>query len=126
MRSPREVSESYWAAECRRDVDAVIEHYHVDAVYEDAGGRHEGREAIRRFYARSAAEFPGLEVSIVGEATSGDRGALEFVAVLVDAAGDRWVVRGVNLVTVREGRFAKVRSYEDAPVREEARTAPSA
>ena len=24
MRTPREVSESYWAAECRRDIDAVM------------------------------------------------------------------------------------------------------
>jgi ketosteroid isomerase-like protein len=32
MRTPREVSESYWAADCRRDIDAVMEHYLPDAT----------------------------------------------------------------------------------------------
>ena len=37
MRTPREVAESYWAAECRRDIDAVMAHYNDDATYRDAG-----------------------------------------------------------------------------------------
>jgi ketosteroid isomerase-like protein len=114
-RTPREVSESYWDAECRRDIDAVLEHYHPDGVYEDAGGRHEGLEAIRRAYEASARAYPGLEVTIVGDVTAGPRGALEFVATLVDAAGVRSVIRGVNLVEVHDGRFRSVRSYEDPP-----------
>jgi ketosteroid isomerase-like protein len=113
MTSPREVSESYWAAECRRDVEAVLEHYHADAVYEDASGRYAGAAAIRGFYEGSARAYPGLELTIVRDVTAGDVGALEFVAVLIDPDGRRSVIRGVNLVTVRDGRFTQVRSYED-------------
>ena len=119
MPTPREVSESYWAAECRRDVDAVMAHYHPDATYEDAGGLREGAAAIRQFYAESAAAYPGLDVRIVREFSGpSDTSALEFDAVLVDPAGSRFRIRGVNVVTVRDGRFTSVRSFEDPPTLE--------
>lgn len=115
-RSPRLVSESYWAAECRRDIDAVLAHYHPDAVYEDAGGRCDGLAAIRSAYEASARTYPGLEVTIVREFPAGDRSALEFDAILIDVDGGRHRVRGVNVVEVQGGRFLSVRSYEDPPV----------
>jgi ketosteroid isomerase-like protein len=119
MPTPREVSESYWAAECRRDIDAVMSHYQPDGWYEDSGGRRQGQAAIRRAYEDSAAAYPGLEVRIVREFISNPEcGALEFDAVLVDAAGRRFRVRGVNVVVLRDGRFVSVRSYEDAPTPE--------
>jgi ketosteroid isomerase-like protein len=117
VRTPRDVSESYWAAECRRDVDAVLTHYHDDAVYEDGSGRYEGLAAIRRFYEGSASAYPGLELTIVSEIAAGDTGALGFEAILTDTDGHRWLIRGVNLVTVRDGHFVAVRSYEDPPAR---------
>jgi ketosteroid isomerase-like protein len=76
MRGPREISESYWAAECRRDIDAVLAHYHDDAVYEDGGGRYEGRAAIRSFYEASARAFPGLDVTITGDVSARDLGSI--------------------------------------------------
>lgn len=119
MSLPREVSESYWAAECRRDIDGVMGHYLPDASYEDAGGRRVGAAAIRQAYEESARAYPGLEVKIVREFTlDADCGALEFDAVLIDSAGTRFRVRGVNVVTLRDGRFTSVRSYEDAPAPE--------
>lgn len=119
MSAPRAVSEAYWAAECRRDIDAVMDHYQPDATYEDAGGRHVGTAAIRQAYEESARAYPGLEVRIVREFTyDQDCGALEFDAVLIDPVGTRHRVRGVNVVTLRDGKFASVRSYEDAPAPE--------
>lgn len=116
MQSPREVSESYWVAECHRDIDAVLAHFHPDATYEDAGGWHQGLEDLRGVYEASARAFPGLEVEIVREFASADgAGAFEFDAVLVDPAGTRHRIRGVNVVAVRDGRFTSVRSYEDPP-----------
>jgi ketosteroid isomerase-like protein len=116
MPTPREVSESYWAAECRRDIDAVMAHYLPDASYEDSGGRREGEAAIRQSYVDSARAYPGLEVRIVREFTLNDEcGALEFDAVLIDPTGQRFQVRGVNVVVLRDGKFVSVRSYEDPP-----------
>jgi ketosteroid isomerase-like protein len=114
--SPRELSESYWATECRRDVDGVIEHYHPDATYEDAGGLHHGHAEIRAAYETSVLAYPGLEVQIVDELPDGDRSALVFDAVLIDPDGRRHRIRGVNVVRVRDGKFVSVRSYEDPPV----------
>ena len=119
MSAPRDVSESYWAAECRRDIEAVMAHYQADASYEDAGGRRVGVAAIREAYEESALAYPGLEVRIEREfALDDDCGALEFDAVLIDRAGSRFRVRGVNVVVLRDGKFASVRSYEDAPAPE--------
>jgi ketosteroid isomerase-like protein len=116
MRTPYEVSESYWAAECSRDVDAVMAHYRPDATYEDGGGLRRGEAEIRRAYEDSARDWPGLEVRIVREFVhSPDTSGLEFDALLIDVAGRRFRIRGVNVVTVRDGRFVSVRSYEDVP-----------
>ena len=116
MRTPREVSESYWAAECRRDIDAVMAHYHDDASYEDAGSLRPGATEVRAAYELSARDYPGLEVTIVREFTAGeDASALEFDAVLIDHDEQRFRVRGVNVVEVRDGKFVSVRSYEDQP-----------
>ena len=120
MRTPREVSESYWTAECRRDIDAVMAHYHADATYEDGGGLRRGHAEVRRAYENSARDYPGLEVEIVREFADGqDTSALEFDAVLVDHQGRRFRVRGVNVVEVRDGKFVSVRSYEDPPALEQ-------
>jgi len=40
---------------------------------------------------------------------------LEFDAVLIDPAGTRFRVRGLNVVVVRDGKFVSVRWYEDPP-----------
>lgn len=117
--TPREVSEAYWAAECRRDIDAVMAYYHPDATYEDAGGLRRGHAEVRRVYEDSARAYPGLELRIVREFIgTSDSSGLEFYAVLIDPVGRRFKVRGVNVVVVRDGKFASVRSYEDPPTLE--------
>lgn len=117
-RTPREVSESYWAAECRRDVDAVMQHYRPDGIYEGPDGVRRGEVDIRGAYEEHMRSYPGLEVEIVREFPRDDWSALEFVAVFIDAAGNRYRVKGVNVVHVQDGRFVSVRSYEDSPVLE--------
>jgi ketosteroid isomerase-like protein len=117
VHTPRAVSESYWAAECRRDIDATVDHYRPDGTYEGPDGLRRGHSQIRRMYEDSARDYPALEVRILNEFTyMADSSAIEFDATLVDAAGRRFRVRGVNVVVVRDGRFVSVRSYEDPPM----------
>ena len=114
MSTPREVSESYWAAECRRDIDGVMAHYHPDAVYQDAGGLLRGHAEIRTFYEQSARDYPGLEVTILREFVgTADSSALEVYAVLIDHEGRRFGIRGLDAVTVRDGKIVSLRCYED-------------
>lgn len=116
MSSAYEVSEAYWAAECRRDIEAVMGYYHPDATYEDSGGLRRGHAEIRRAYEESARAYPGLEVTIVREYVAApDRSGLEFDATLIDTEGRRLRVRGINAVVVRDGKFVSVRSFEDSP-----------
>jgi ketosteroid isomerase-like protein len=114
MRTPREVAESYWAAECRRDIDAVMTHYHPDATYQDGGGLLRGHAGIRQFYEGSMRDYPGLEVKILREyVASPESSALEVDAVLTDHDGRRFRIQGLIAVVTRDGKFVSVRCYED-------------
>jgi ketosteroid isomerase-like protein len=111
--SPREVAESYWRAEESRDVDAVLAHFHADAVFHPVTGPLLGHEEIRTFYDGMGDTFPGLEVAITHELSSGNEAALEWDAVLTDREGRRFEIRGVNIVRVRDGKFEHVTAYFD-------------
>jgi ketosteroid isomerase-like protein len=114
MSTPREVAESYWAAECRRDIDAVMTHYQPDATYQDGGGLLVGRDAIRSFYEGSVGDFPGLTVEILREfKQSPDTSAFEVHAELTNHAGDRFIIEGLIAITVRDGKMQTIRCYED-------------
>jgi ketosteroid isomerase-like protein len=121
MSSPREISESCWAAERRGDLDAVMGHFHADATYRAPDGPRAGLDAIRGMYEYYAKDFPELvSLEILREFPDGDTAAIEFDAVVTDPEGMRYRVRGVNLVQVRDGKFVSVRSYEDQPVADHA------
>ncbi len=114
MQTPREVAESYWAAECRRDLDAALAHYHEDALLiPPSGPSLRGHRDIATFYVEEMRDYPGLEVTITHEISDGVEAALEWEAVLIDHAGTRHPYRGVNVVRVRDGRFESVRAYFD-------------
>ncbi len=114
MQSPRELAEAYWAAECRRDLDAVLSYYHEDAVvYPPDREPLRGHAEIGPWYAEEMRDYPGLEVRIVHEVSAGPEAALEWEAVLVDHDGVRHAFRGVNIVRVRDGKFESVRAYFD-------------
>lgn len=112
--TPREVAEAYWAAECTRDLDAVLAYYHEDAVVRPPSGQPlRGHEQIATFYADEIRDYPRLEVEIVHEVSDGNDAALEWEAVLTDHDGGRHRFRGINVVRVRDGKFESVRAYFD-------------
>lgn len=114
MSAAREVAEAYWAAECRRDLPAVLAYYHSDAVVTPPSGPAlRGHDEIATFYVDEMRDYPGLEVRIVHEVSNGDEASLEWEAVLVDHSGVRHPFRGVNVVRVRNGKFDSVRAYFD-------------
>lgn len=114
MSTPREVAESYWAAECRRDIDGVMAHYQEDATYQDGAGLLRGQAAIRQYYEASVRDYPGLTVEILREfPATPDTSAFEVDAVLTDHHGGRSRIQGLIAITVRGGRMAAIRCYED-------------
>jgi limonene-1,2-epoxide hydrolase len=111
--TPREVAESYWRAECTRELDAIMEHFHPDATFQPAGNLLRGHDEIKTFYQDSIARFPGLECEIVHEVSNGNEASLEWCAVLIDHDGVRHPLVGVNVIRVEDGKFASVRAYFD-------------
>jgi len=121
MSNPASVVRSYWAAEERRDIDAVLGHYHPDAelVVPDLGHL-TGHGEIRTFYASSISRFPSLRVVIESELENGEHGAFEWSSVFTDHAGKEWASSGVNIIRVNAGKFASVHVYYDpAPLAEQ-------
>ncbi|KAJ54405.1 hypothetical protein ACMU_18430 [Actibacterium mucosum KCTC 23349] len=111
--TPRQVAESYWAAECTRDVDAILAHYHEDAAFTVAGTHLVGHDQIATFYASSGAQYPGLVLEITHEVSNGPEASLEWTAHLTDPAGKTVVLKGVNIIRVEGGKFRTVRAYFD-------------
>ena len=87
--TPREVAESYWRAEESRDVEQVLKHFHSDATFHPVTGPLTGHAEIRTFYDGMGDTYPGLEVRIVHEISSGDEAALEWEADLIDHEGSQ-------------------------------------
>ena len=116
MISAREIAESYWKAECERDTEKVLAHYHRDAIFSPPGQTLIGHEQIRTFYDSSARDFPGLAVSITHDFSVGDVSALEWTALLTSGDGQQFTIKGVNIIKVRDGKFEWVHAYFDPTV----------
>lgn len=112
-RTARQIAESYWEAEMRHDIEGVLSHYHPSAEFIPNGKRLVGHAEISTFYEDLGGKFPGLEVEIVREVGEGDTVALEWRAVLTDAAGNAKHLFGVNIVSIEDGLFRRVTAYFD-------------
>jgi ketosteroid isomerase-like protein len=118
MSSARDLQASAWDAECRRDLDALLDHFQPDAVFHPYGGAPQrGHAAIRKMTEDFYEAFPVLDIDILGEWGNGDSAAaFEFRAKLTDSEGKRFDLDGVILVEIEDGKFTFVRYYEEAPV----------
>jgi len=94
-------------------VEAVLAHFHEDAVFYPVTGPLSGHAEIRTFYEGMGDTFPGLQVAIVHEVRSGAEAALEWEATLTDRRGKKYPIRGVNVVRVRDDKFERVTAYFD-------------
>jgi uncharacterized protein (TIGR02246 family) len=110
--SARQVTESYFDAENRRDLDAILGQFAEDVRFVTPEGQVlTGRDGIRPFYAANIAALPILHVKLVADLAQGDRAALEWRAE-GDAPDGRPVrMHGTNFVSVRNGQFADFRAY---------------
>jgi len=111
--SPRTVAERYWAAEATRDVDQVLATYDPAATFHPVTGPLVGHDEIRTFYEGMGDTFPGLEFEIVHEVSNDTEASLEWEAVLIDHDGNRYPIRGVNVLEVRGGKVVNMRAYYD-------------
>jgi catechol 2,3-dioxygenase-like lactoylglutathione lyase family enzyme len=106
---------AYWADECSRDLDRMMTHFAPDAEVITPDGSFTGYRDIAALYQKSFSTYPELEVAITGRYAGRGSHCFEFAAVLTDIAGVRHEVRGVNVVTLRQGLISRMRSFEDPP-----------
>jgi uncharacterized protein (TIGR02246 family) len=118
MSTITELQASAWEAECRHDLDGLLEHFHPDATFHQSDGdQYHGHAAIRAMTEDFYREFPGCQVEILREYGDGTTSAaIEFRATLTDPEGKVSVLQGVQLVEVEDGKFKSVRGYEEKPV----------
>jgi uncharacterized protein (TIGR02246 family) len=111
-RSPRQITESYFRAENRRDLPAILDHFAADVRFVTPDGATlAGREAVRTFYAANLEALPSLQVDLVTDLTVADQAALEWRAQGRNPTGDVVHMHGTNLVTVADGRFTRFQAY---------------
>jgi hypothetical protein len=106
---------AYWDDECARDLAKLLNHFTADAEVVTPDGSYRGRDAVAALYQKSFDAFPHLTVQV--KASFAGRGAhcVEYSAVLFDAEDKRWLIEGVNLMRLEDGRISYLRSFEDAP-----------
>ena len=104
---------AYWTDECARNLDKLMTHFTADAEVITP----DGHDAVASLYRKSFGDYPGLRVDV--KAGFAGRGAhcFEYSALLSDAASNRWLVEGINLMKLEHGLISSLRSFEDAPRR---------
>jgi hypothetical protein len=108
---------AYWADECARNLDKLLTHFTGDAEVVTPDGVFRGRAAVASLYQKSFDDFPGLTVDVRASFVGRGAHCYEYSAVLSDAADNRWLVEGINLMKLERGLISSLRSFEDAPRR---------
>ena len=118
----RAVREGY-AAVSRQDLDAVVELFHEDAVFEFPGetiksGRFEGREAIREWFANWFERMPvtrftirHISVENIFALSDSNVVHVEWDVEEVDREGHRYWLTGVGAFVIEHGQVRSVKDY---------------
>ena len=101
----------------RHDLDAIMQFFADDAVFESPRGpdpwgrRFEGKAAIREGTAARLSGIPDVHYGDDDHFVAGDRGASEWTLTGTTTDGLRIEVRGCDLWTFRDGLVTKKDSY---------------
>ena len=99
------------------DVDRLMTFMAPECVFESAsgpepcGGRHVGREAVRRAFARIFEAFPDVRFDETRHVIAGDRAVSEWRFRGTAADGRRVDVDGCDLFTFTGGKIARKSSF---------------
>jgi len=106
---------AYWHDECARDLPKMMAHFTPDVEIVTPDGSYRGREAVAALYQKSFDAYPGLTVDVKASFAGRDAQCVEYRAVLFDTEDQPWLIEGVNLIRLKDGRISYLRSFEDAP-----------
>jgi hypothetical protein len=106
---------AYWRDECARDLSKMMSHFTPDVEVVTPDGSYRGHDAVAALYQKSFDAYPGLTVDVTANYAGRDGQCVAYRAVLTDADDRGWLVEGINLMRLKYGRIAYLRSFEDAP-----------
>ncbi len=107
----------------RHDIEALLERYHEDAVFEYPGdtvlsGRHAGRAEIRRFYEQWFELMPETKFTVQHTAvedmlalTGTNEGYVEWEVDSSDREGKHYHVTGITKFHTEGGKIRHVKDY---------------
>jgi ketosteroid isomerase-like protein len=101
----------------RHDVDRLMSFMAEECVFDSAsgpeayGGRHVGREAVRRAFARIFEAFPDVRFEGTRHVVAGDRAVSEWRFAGTTPDGRRVEVDGCDLFTFASGKIARKSSF---------------
>jgi ketosteroid isomerase-like protein len=99
------------------DVDALMADMTEDCVFEHVApaavsfGRHEGQATVRAVWESLATHFPGYRFDIEDIFGAGDRCACRWSLEWSRPEGGKGTARGVDIITVRDGKIAEKLTY---------------
>jgi hypothetical protein len=106
---------AYWKDECARDLARLMTHFTADVEVVTPDGSHRGHDAVAALYQKSFDAYPGLTVDVTAAYAGRDAQCVQYRAVLFDTDDNGWLVEGVNVMRLENGRISYLRSFEDAP-----------
>lgn len=110
--SPRlEVALSYWAAEARGDLPAVLGHFAPDASFTAPGFSLHGQTEIAQFYKKIMGAYGAMRIEALRVIEQGDDVVVEFGFHYTRPNGVKGYAEGCNVFTIRDGRIARLRAY---------------
>lgn len=100
----------------RHDVDAIMAAMTDDCVFENTypppnGQRYQGQRAVRAFWEEFFASSPHASFEVEEMFAAGDRCVVRWTYRWVDKDGNAGRVRGVDILSVRNGKVSGKLSY---------------
>ena len=109
-----------------KNVDAIIENFTEDGVFETSQGpepwgeRFTGREEISRSVLAVFQTLPDIRFEDASRWVCGDRGVAEWTCVATTPKGHRMEVRGCDLFQFRDGKVLRKDTYFKQVIRKKA------
>ncbi len=116
-RATLELAQRFEASFNRHDVDAIMADMTDDCVFEivapadKGGGRWEGQAAVRAIWVALEEWFPGYHFETEDLFACGDRCTYRWILRFNPPDGGQEAIRGVDVYTIRDGKFARKFTY---------------
>ena len=114
-----DIAESWISAWNSHDPDKLTAAFTPDVTYEDVpfGAVNHGSAELRKFAASEFEGSPDLHVELASSSIEGEHGSIEWTFSGTDAGmfktGKKFSVRGVSIVTVKNGKISRNIDYYD-------------